>query len=166
MSCLRKTKLAEKSIGRGIEKFHFIKVPFKAKIWNGNALLTWFMKSIVWKAHDTFLWYWTREKKVEFHLNFSSLFAWIKKGCLWKIQKSLEKIVRINEKSLGKVVITEKKSLEKVSSYSISVSRGTKYPLKRRDFHRKRFYILANAVFHRYDIRRWKKFHQLCTQQR
>jgi len=67
------------------------------------------------------------------------------------------------KKSLGKVEEIWKTSLEKVDSYSISVFKRYEISLEIRDFHRKRFYILANAVFNRYDIRRWKKFHQLCT---
>lgn len=78
----------------------------------------------------------------------------------------MEKLKKYGKSPLEKLRKYEKSPLKKLVLIRSLFSRGTKYPLKRRNFHRKRFYILANAVFHRYAIRRWKKFHRLCTQQR
>ena len=59
--------------------------------------------------------------------------------------------------------------------------RGTKYPLERTSIANDSIILnrvkimsvdtkekesIVNIFFHRYDRRRWKKFHQLCTQQR
>lgn len=113
------------------------------------------MKSIVCTAHDTFF-YGIKLEKLRW--NSTSIF----RDCLLESKKVACKSCKKFKSPLKKLQNSMKSPLKKLVLIRSLFSRGTKYPLKRRNFHRKRFYILANAVFNCYAIRRWKKFHRLC----
>ena len=107
--------------------------------------------------------------KVEFHLYF--------RVCLLELKKVACKSCKKFKSSLKKLQEQRKSPLKKFILIRFLFLRGTKYPLERTSIANDSIILnrvkilsvdtkekesIVNIFFHRYDRRRWKKFHRLC----